>query len=155
MIFYLTQNDEGYTRIVGTQVEAKKHGPTYSQIDIPTDKTGLMAWIQQMFDETINVETAPATSTSADNLQSAAAILEIADEIINDDPIITKPNSAFPLIEAEKHHHPRMRNILERISVEEVIDCCNLTDLVGLESVIESRRNLIHRQMMIKQEPEV
>lgn len=54
MIFYLSVNEEGHTKIAGTQAEAKAINPEYSQIEVPTDKTGLMGWIQQMLDETVN-----------------------------------------------------------------------------------------------------
>lgn len=55
MIFYLTVDAAGHTKILGTQADAGKVNKDFSQIDIPTDKNGLMGWVQQMLDELLNV----------------------------------------------------------------------------------------------------
>jgi len=54
MIFYLAVDAENNTKILGTQADAGKVNRDFQQIDIPVDKAGLMAWIQQMLDETLN-----------------------------------------------------------------------------------------------------
>lgn len=54
MICYLVTDSDGNTKIVGTQADAKALNKDFEQIDIPTDKPGLIGWIQQMLDETLN-----------------------------------------------------------------------------------------------------
>lgn len=56
MIFYLAVDAEGKTKLAGNQADAKALNKDFQQIDIPVDKTGLMAWIQQMLDETLNAQ---------------------------------------------------------------------------------------------------
>jgi len=76
VIFYLATDNLGKTHIVGTQAEARVINTDFQQIDIPTDKAGLMAWVQQMLDETVN----------AADLQSAeeAQPLKPAPEVIKE-----------------------------------------------------------------------
>jgi len=61
MICYLVIASDGSTKIVGTQGEAKALNKDFQQIDIPTDKPGLIGWIQQMLDEILNNKTEQAT----------------------------------------------------------------------------------------------
>lgn len=82
MIFYLAVDAEGKTKLAGNQIDAKALNKDFQQIDIPVDKTGLMAWIQQMLDETLN---APSQAMEA-NLQEATALMQEADAIINNEP---------------------------------------------------------------------
>lgn len=74
MIFYLAINDEGHTKIVGTQADAGKINKDFSQIDIPTDKGGLMAWVQQMLDELLNSQ--PAAEANDDERFLVACVSE-------------------------------------------------------------------------------
>ena len=88
MIFYLAVNADHKTMIVGTQADAKALNKDFEQIDIPVDKAGLMAWVQMMLDETINVvpEEAPAqpaeepTSRSVEDILAASEAAEAAEE---------------------------------------------------------------------------
>ena len=60
MIFYLAVDPGGRTIIQSTQEAIKDvNDKAYTKIDIPTDKGGLMAWVQQMLDETLNAQPAP------------------------------------------------------------------------------------------------
>ena len=59
MIFYLAIDGDGKTWIKPTKESAKDiNDKVYEQIDVPDDKPGRMAWIQQMLDETINAPAA-------------------------------------------------------------------------------------------------
>lgn len=60
MIAYLALDTEGQTKILGTQADAKAVNKQFTQIDIPVDKPGLLGWIQQMLDETLNAEDGPS-----------------------------------------------------------------------------------------------
>lgn len=57
MQFYLAKAADGKRIICGTQAEAKAINKDFSELDIPTDKPGLKAWVQQMLDETLNAQT--------------------------------------------------------------------------------------------------
>ena len=48
MIFYLCNGNE----LAGTQADAKKLDRDYVQHDVPTDKSGLMAYINKLMNET-------------------------------------------------------------------------------------------------------
>jgi hypothetical protein len=52
--FYFAVSEDGNTNICGTQAEASGINKVFEPVDIPVDKAGLKAWIQQMLDETIN-----------------------------------------------------------------------------------------------------
>lgn len=84
MIFYLAVNADHKTMIVGTQAEAKAINKDFQQIDIPVDKAGLMAWVQMMLDETINVvpEAAPAQPyvSPVEDILAASEAAEAAEE---------------------------------------------------------------------------
>jgi hypothetical protein len=54
MQFYFAINDQGSTLIKATQADAREVNKEFTSVDIPTDKPGLMAWVQQMLDETLN-----------------------------------------------------------------------------------------------------
>lgn len=47
MIFYTAINDEGRTILCGTQADAKAINKDFQQIDIPVDKHGLQAFVQE------------------------------------------------------------------------------------------------------------
>ncbi len=47
MIFYLANNQT----LCGTQADARALDRNFVQIDIPTDKAGLMAYVQKLMDE--------------------------------------------------------------------------------------------------------
>lgn len=57
MQFYLAKDEDGRRIICGTQAEAKSINKDFSELEIPVDKPGLKAWVQQMLDETINAQT--------------------------------------------------------------------------------------------------
>lgn len=80
MIFYLAVDSNGQTKILGTQADANKVNRDFSQIDIPTDKAGLMAWVQQMLDETINAM--PAVTAPTPTEDSVEAVSEILYEML-------------------------------------------------------------------------
>lgn len=50
MIFYLATDPEGRDQLAGTQADARAVNKDFQQIDIPTDKAGLMAYIQKLMD---------------------------------------------------------------------------------------------------------
>lgn len=50
MIFYITQNP---ICLHTTQANAKAVNKSFEQIDIPTDKTGLMAFVQELYDRAV------------------------------------------------------------------------------------------------------
>lgn len=57
MIFYLAVDAEGNTMLAATQADAKAINKDFQQIDVPANsKPDLMAWIQQMLDETLNAQ---------------------------------------------------------------------------------------------------
>lgn len=64
MIFYIATDPKGFRILKGTQAEAKAISKDFSQIDIPTDKAGLMAAIQELLTladaATLNQNTAPS-----------------------------------------------------------------------------------------------
>lgn len=49
MIFYIATDENGQRQLRGTQADAKAVNKNFEQVDIPTDKTGLMAYIQDLF----------------------------------------------------------------------------------------------------------
>jgi hypothetical protein len=59
MIFYKVEPADG-PYLVATQVEAKReareHKCTWSQVDVPTDKAGLMAFINEMLIDTLTAD---------------------------------------------------------------------------------------------------
>lgn len=110
MIFYLAVDDKGDTKIVGTQAEAKAINKGFQQIDIPVDKAGLMAWVQQMLDETLNTGGGhpPASLSPA---KPEGPIAEVISETLYDllglgggdgDTIAEYTSRLVSLIEAEK-----------------------------------------------------
>lgn len=54
MIYYVAITGHGHMTIVATKAEAKALSEEFSQIDVPSDKTGQMNWLQSMFDELNN-----------------------------------------------------------------------------------------------------
>lgn len=83
MIFYLAIDSEGRTIIQSTQEAIKDiNDKEYQKIDIPTDKTGLMAWVQQMLDETLNAQPAPA-------------VMEPPKPVPVSNPVLQKLNAGF------------------------------------------------------------
>lgn len=51
MIFYKAKAEDGRTVITGTQADARAVNKQFEQIDIPTDKAGLMAFAQRWADQ--------------------------------------------------------------------------------------------------------
>jgi hypothetical protein len=51
MIFYLALDDVGFRQLRPTQAEAKAISKNFQQIDIPTDKAGLQAAVQELLTE--------------------------------------------------------------------------------------------------------
>lgn len=83
MIFYLAIDSEGRTIIQSTQEAIKDiNDKEYQKIDIPTDKTGLMTWVQQMLDETLNAQPAPA-------------VMEPPKPVPVSNPVLQKLNAGF------------------------------------------------------------
>jgi hypothetical protein len=50
VIFYTPTDTEGRTVLCGTQADARLINKDFEQIDIPIDKTGLMAFVQKALD---------------------------------------------------------------------------------------------------------
>lgn len=48
MIFYIATDRQGFRILKGTQAEARAISKDFAQIDIPTDKAGLMAALQEL-----------------------------------------------------------------------------------------------------------
>lgn len=64
MRFYLALDGNGRTIIQSTREAIKDiNDQLYQEIDIPTDKAGLMAWVQQMLDETLNAQPTPVVES--------------------------------------------------------------------------------------------
>lgn len=51
MIFYIALDDAGRRQLCPTQADAKAVNRGFEQIDIPTDKAGLMAFVQELYAE--------------------------------------------------------------------------------------------------------
>lgn len=51
MIFYTAIAEDGTTQLRGTQADARAVNKQFEQIDIPTDKAGLMDFVQQLYAE--------------------------------------------------------------------------------------------------------
>lgn len=72
MIFYTASGEDGRLHIAGTQADAKAINKSFAQIDIPTDKTGLMAWAQALFDRLHTAETALQDGLAAETSPSGS-----------------------------------------------------------------------------------
>ena len=59
MIFYTAIDELGRKHLVGTQADARAINKQFEQIDIPTDKAGLMAYVQDLMDQ-VGASEAPA-----------------------------------------------------------------------------------------------
>lgn len=70
MIFYLATEPGGRERIVGTQADARAVSPSFVQTDVPTDKAGLMAYVQDLMDKAAE---APAPDPEPDAAPSEEA----------------------------------------------------------------------------------
>lgn len=87
MIFYLAVDSTGRTIIQSTQEAIKDvNDKAYEKIDIPTDKAGLMTWVQQMLDETLNAKPEPAP---------VPAVMEPAKPVPISNPVLQKLNAGF------------------------------------------------------------
>lgn len=51
MIFYLAVDENGHQHLAGTQADARAINKDFEQIDIPTDKAGLMAYVQNLLNQ--------------------------------------------------------------------------------------------------------
>jgi hypothetical protein len=54
MIFYTALDERGHRQLRGTQADAKAVNRVFEQIDIPTDKPGLMAFVQGLYEQIDN-----------------------------------------------------------------------------------------------------
>lgn len=59
MIFYLCQTANG-PQLAGTQADAKALDPKFRQVDVPTDKASLMAYINNLMSTSVQPVAAPA-----------------------------------------------------------------------------------------------
>src|SRR3546814_15435729 len=57
MIFYRTKDEDGRMVIAGTQADARAVNKQFEQVDIPTDKAGLLATAQSWCDEVFELNT--------------------------------------------------------------------------------------------------
>lgn len=51
MIFYVALDENGHRQLRGTQADARAVNKQFEQIDIPTDKAGIMAYVQELFSQ--------------------------------------------------------------------------------------------------------
>lgn len=137
MIFYLAIGTHNMTKILGTQADAAKVNKDFVQIDIPTDKAGLMAWIQQMLDETLNavvtVEPEPEmiTIATADMRADKDGAPSISHTIPAPKPVV--------------HHNPQVAEILTALEVGEFIETVGEKRLQEIELCIAVRRDKLNR----------
>lgn len=79
MIFYRAVDDDGMTHIVGTQADARAINKSFEQIDIPTDKAGLMAYANEMQGQIDRLNANEPLGVDDTDLQQEPAPLPIPD----------------------------------------------------------------------------
>ena len=127
MIFYLAIGTNNMTKILGTQADAAKVNKDFVQIDIPTDKAGLMAWIQQMLDETLNA--IPSMISEDGPMPEPGPVIELP------------PEPSKPVV----HHNPQVAEILTALEVGEFIETVGEKRLQEIELCISLRRDKLNR----------
>lgn len=65
MIFYTALDSQGHRQLRGTQADAKAVNKNFEQVDIPTDKAGLMAFVQKLYDDIYDLEREALTDDDA------------------------------------------------------------------------------------------
>lgn len=104
MIFYVALDENGNKQLRGTQADARAVNRNFEQIDIPTDKAGLMAFVQDLY-------------TKLDNLH-------VQIEAVDDRPITTtdvvdhepaQPEPAPPERASEPAPKPRTTDDVEEL----------------------------------------
>lgn len=140
MIFYLAVGTDNMTKILGTQADAAKVNKDFVQIDIPTDKAGLMAWIQQMLDETLNaMEPEVSGNSEPDTITICTADMR-ADK--DGAPSISH---TIPAPKPVVHHNPQVAEILTALEVGEFIETVGEKRLQEIELCISLRRDKLNR----------
>lgn len=132
MIFYLAIDNNNQTKIVGTQADAKALNPQFEQIDIPVDKAGLMAWIQQMLNETLNA--IPPTISEDGPMPEPGPVIELPPE--------PKPKTAHNKFSP----HPVVNEILTLAEIDECIDIFDERRLKQIEQSVALRRQKLASQ---------
>jgi hypothetical protein len=72
MNFYLCSTDKGQ-RLAGTQADAKALDPRFKSHEVPTDKPGLMGYINSLFSALANVASAAAPAQPVEEAAPVAA----------------------------------------------------------------------------------
>lgn len=152
MIFYKSKAEDGRMVISGTQAEARAVNKQFDQIDIPTDKAGLMAFAQRWADEEfalnkmldeqsvelVRLSEKPIPTSDKDNSPEVADCAEIVPQLaVSDD----KPGSPPPptiSVEIQKDRE-FTAEIRRQISVEEEIQNCTLPRLASLAANVAWR----------------
>jgi hypothetical protein len=84
MIFYIALDEHGHRQLCGTQADAKAINKNFEQIDIPTDKTGLMGFVQTLFH---NNDTLCDQLAELDNLRhDLTSSMGRENDLLNDKP---------------------------------------------------------------------
>lgn len=157
MIFYLAIDNNNQTKIVGTQADAKALNPQFEQIDIPVDKAGLMAWIQQMLDETLNAQDEAQSYVSQPLPETMDDVEDILNELIGlgggDMTTIKEYAERIAALVPEVpeptkpkvHRNAQVAEILTALEVGEFIETVGEKRLQEIELCISVRRNKLNR----------
>ncbi len=137
MIFYKAKAEDGHIVIAGTQADARAVNKQFEQIDIPTDKAGLLALAQSWCDEVFELNKlmdemradlegqAPADGDDLDGRAYRLALSKAAE--------LGFSNVLDALEHVSTTPQPKqMSEALARISVEEEIQSCDLPRLAVL-----------------------
>ena len=153
MIFYLAVGTDNMTKILGTQADAAKVNKDFVQIDIPTDKAGLMAWIQQMLDETLNA-IEPEVSGSTEAVVTIHRCSECNEPQFQTPSGLTCENGHGGADSVDEpvtppkpvvHHNPQVAEILTALEVGEFIETVGEKRLQEIELCIAVRRDKLNR----------
>lgn len=123
MIFYKAKAEDGRVVLAGTQADARAVNKEFNQIDIPTDKAGLMAFAQRWADEEFKL------NKLLDEMNAELA----KGELERPPPSLPQPD---PHVKASLDFSAEIRR---QISVEEEIQNCDLPRLATLASNVAWR----------------
>lgn len=147
MIFYLALVN-GRRQLATTQVEAKKLSKDYQQIDIPTDKPGLQAAIQELLTEadnanshTMNMDVAgiPVTATETED----GVTLDLAEEPVpwrEDNEHSSRCIKCHRLLSATENGAHLLATGEDMTIIQEMIENSPEWFRTGLEQAIAARR---------------
>lgn len=137
MIFYKAKAEDGRMVITGTQADARAVNKQFDQIDIPTDKAGLMAFAQKWADQEFEMN--KLLDEMGAELNRLAAVVPEREE--NEAPAVIDPEivpsgKTDPHVKASLDFSAEVRR---QISVEEEIQNCDLPRLATLASNVAWR----------------